>query len=885
MDIEKVKENVRKMAAQNAPMEDIDGYIKAAGYTVDEIRLFKPLPQLAPREKARVYSPLEKAMYTGRAAAEGLTLGLGDVLAGATNIGANLSAKALRSMGIGGEGVTMLDKATGRIIKPQAGESGVKKQSIAELFKEGRRDFVNEQKNFAKEHPILNGLGEAAGGILPGAMGAAKFAGVKAINKFGKLGHSIASGVIGGGTYGFGAGLTENPDKFTPGQAVKGLIVGAGLGGGAGAGVYGMAKAGSKAGNFFFNRGGRAYNYLNNASGGILDESVKKAIPFVDMSNKKGLRIISGANLVDDEASEILNNYGNKRMQQHKVNSENMIDKVFGQKGYEATLKDVQTSGKAMYDQFYDRAMQKGVIKIDWDPDLLRFLKEVRNNKDIASAINKYPDNHMRVLDQIKQAIDARIEKLKAHEGGLGVANLEALKSRLLKQMDGQNQYYRIARQIFERGKTFERGAQKGRKIFENPYSDIAENYKNMGRNGERPDFEAMRRQAAKLKGKGTAERRLADIDTQELVYNSMTEAEREGYKAGAAEKMRSLAESSNAEYENIAQKLFSLNRIRKLKAAGIDVSAIEQAAQDEIRAAQNMRNLFRGSQTAERREDIGNMLTGPLSYLKQYASAKINQLAGIKPTDIARIATDPGYAAVMRLKAQAAKGEVPFLNISGGVGTPFGGVVGPLTKREKDIYRKHIRKNLLNEARGKTFYTKNGEGIKFNKAGIGKGLSSALTTDKLLMLDHAPQISSEAIPLPFTYTKDPYIKTMAAPVSIDGRKDIALITLEGQKNKPTFFHNINPIDYWVKRYSELKKGIPSKSRWYQGKETKTPRFAHPAKESGAIPKGINSITNNGQKIKPKFNFRDFAILLQRPLNLGYNGEIIFNNLKKREDN
>lgn len=860
MDIEKVKENVRKMAAQNAPMEDIDGYIKAAGYTVDEIRLFKPLPKLAPREETRVYSPLEKAMYTGRAAAEGLTLGLGDVLAGATNIGANLSAKALRSMGIGGEGVTMRDKATGRIIKPQAGESGVKKQSIAELFKEGRRDFVNEQKDFAKVHPILNGFGEAAGGMLPGAMGAAKFAGVKAINKLGKLGHSIASGVIGGGTYGFGAGLTENPDKFTPGQAVKGLIIGAGLGGGAGAGVYAMAKAGSKAGNFFFNRGGRAYNYLNNASGGILDESVKKEIPFVDMSNKKGLRIISGANLVDDEASEILNNYGNKRMQQHKVNTENMIDKVFGQKGYEATLKDVQTSGKAMYDQLYDRAMQKGVIKIDWDPDLLRFLKEVRNNKDIASAINKYPDNHMRVLDQIKQAIDARIERLKAHEGGLGVANLEALKSRLLKQMDGQNQYYRIARQIFERGKTFERGAQKGRKIFENPYSDIAENYKNMGRSGERPDFEAMRRQAAKLKGKGAAERRLADIDSQELVYNSMTEAEREGYKAGAAEKMRSLAESSNAEYENIAQKLFSLNRIRKLKAAGIDVSAIEQAAQEEIRAAQNMRNLFRGSQTAERSEDIGNMLTGPLSYLKKYAAGKINQLTGIKPTDIARIATDPGYAALMRLKAQAAKGEVPFLNISGGVGTPFGGVVGPLTRREKDIYRGYIKNNLTNDVRGKTLYNPTiNKNIPFNKRSINKSINSSADLTKLNMLENIPQVVEKG--RYFTVQKNDDIGNiynyLATPVDINGKRNIAISTLKNGN-----FYNVNPLHYYNKKAFTL-----------------TPRH-----KLGNV-KANNNITNNGQKIKPKFNFRDFAILLQRPLNLGYNGEIIFNNLKKREDN
>lgn len=52
MNIEQVKENVRKMALQNAPMEDIDGYIEAAGYTVDEIRRYKPLSEFAPREEA-----------------------------------------------------------------------------------------------------------------------------------------------------------------------------------------------------------------------------------------------------------------------------------------------------------------------------------------------------------------------------------------------------------------------------------------------------------------------------------------------------------------------------------------------------------------------------------------------------------------------------------------------------------------------------------------------------------------------------------------------------------------------------------------------------------------------------------------------------------------
>lgn len=68
--------------------------------------------------------------------------------------------------------------------------------------------------------------------------------------------------------------------------------------------------------------------------------------------------------------------------------------------------------------------------------------------------------------------------------GGLGVANLQGLKERLLKQVDKQNQYYRIARQVFEREKLFERGAQKGAKIFEDSAGDIAQKVNDMGRAG-----------------------------------------------------------------------------------------------------------------------------------------------------------------------------------------------------------------------------------------------------------------------------------------------------------------------------------------------------------------------------------------------------------------
>jgi hypothetical protein len=41
-DLARIKRNVAKMAAQNAPVEDIDGYIASEGVTVDDVRNFKP---------------------------------------------------------------------------------------------------------------------------------------------------------------------------------------------------------------------------------------------------------------------------------------------------------------------------------------------------------------------------------------------------------------------------------------------------------------------------------------------------------------------------------------------------------------------------------------------------------------------------------------------------------------------------------------------------------------------------------------------------------------------------------------------------------------------------------------------------------------------------
>ncbi|UXN74510.1 hypothetical protein N8D56_05050 [Devosia sp. A8/3-2] len=43
-DLARIKRNVARMAAQNAPEADIDGYIASEGVTVDQVRDFRPEP-------------------------------------------------------------------------------------------------------------------------------------------------------------------------------------------------------------------------------------------------------------------------------------------------------------------------------------------------------------------------------------------------------------------------------------------------------------------------------------------------------------------------------------------------------------------------------------------------------------------------------------------------------------------------------------------------------------------------------------------------------------------------------------------------------------------------------------------------------------------------
>jgi len=51
-DLARIKRNVAKMASQDAPIEDIDGYIASEGVSIDDVRNFSTAKVAAPTEGA-----------------------------------------------------------------------------------------------------------------------------------------------------------------------------------------------------------------------------------------------------------------------------------------------------------------------------------------------------------------------------------------------------------------------------------------------------------------------------------------------------------------------------------------------------------------------------------------------------------------------------------------------------------------------------------------------------------------------------------------------------------------------------------------------------------------------------------------------------------------
>ena len=219
-DLERIKENVAKMASQNAPEADIDGYISSEGVTIDDVKNFT----------GRTW---------GEFAQEKLTPDM-QTLPAAVAGGADMAlfgfADELKSMALAGV------------------RSGLDPQVS---YEKAYDHFVNKtrqkQEELQQENPLAYGAGQVAGAIATPlmasktAIGKGLATGVSNAASKGfvpALGATTGLGVASGGLYGVGSGTT--PEE----RAGMGLVYGGfgGIGGSAGTMVSSIAQ---RAANIF----------------------------------------------------------------------------------------------------------------------------------------------------------------------------------------------------------------------------------------------------------------------------------------------------------------------------------------------------------------------------------------------------------------------------------------------------------------------------------------------------------------------------------------------------------------------------------------------------------------------------------------------------------
>lgn len=180
-DLARIKRNVAKMAAQNAPETDIDGYIASEGVTVDDVRNFRSEgPTADPRD-----SFLGKVDAAVRGAADMATFGFADEIAAGLETG----------FGYLGDYNAELDR-----------QRGIDKSDTENRF--GYR------------------LGGQLAGAVAGPTMAAK-----------GVGQAAALGAAQGGAYGFGSGEGGVIDR------TKSAATGAMIGGAAGGALGGLGNA------------------------------------------------------------------------------------------------------------------------------------------------------------------------------------------------------------------------------------------------------------------------------------------------------------------------------------------------------------------------------------------------------------------------------------------------------------------------------------------------------------------------------------------------------------------------------------------------------------------------------------------------------------------
>lgn len=579
------------------------------------------LPRLAPNTD-RKYSDLEKAKYTLRAAGEGAALGTGDIVAGASNVLMNDLAQVTH-------GQNLKERAKGawnllRHANPLdlAGQWDLYR---SEGFKKGRKDFVQEQEEFAKAHPGLNTVGELAGGLATAAFGGAASAAKSVAGKglLRTMGQGAKEGAKWGGIFGAGNGLTADAERLSPGGAlqggISGAVLGAPLGGAFGLAGAAMGKAAKTGKKWIANYKNKDYNTLAKAAGEEeINRSIMQREALLDNAGEELMRQAERAKLKKPEAAQILRDYGEERLGQQRSTLEHAIDDQFGNLGYSQRLEKMDIARKAEDGPLYQRAILgedgEGVLldKMRLTRDEMDYVEKVYKTTGMKNATRGLPYNHMRVLDYAKQLMDSDISRAVRNEDGTKVANLEALKNGFLTKIDAQNPVYKRARSVFERYERLKDAMSKGKRI-----------------------------------NSGSISERRFDLD-------GMSEKEKQYYTYGAREKLLENFNNFKSGKGNLTKKVFDQNTLQRLKLLPLkDRAALEKTVARESRAAENINRLLGGSQTAEREQSMGKLATNPRGSAVNWLSDKIDQiLMQADPQEVAKMLTDPGYLAAKRWQA-----------------------------------------------------------------------------------------------------------------------------------------------------------------------------------------------------------------------------------------
>lgn len=757
---------------------------------------------------------MEKAEGVAGKMAEGLTFGLGDIVAGATNIPANIAA--------------------GNFKNP------------VKLFKEGRRDFISSQNKFSKQNPNLAMAAEVAGGLLTGVGGASKVAGAKALSKLGKVGQSVVTGAAGGAAYGAGSGLTADEDKLSLANALKQGAAGAVVGGGFGAATpfigRGANIALNKADDLRRAISGKTALALIRKKGGqeAIDAAVRGNIPLLDIIPSRGANLGKIAKRANDEAADILDPFIERKYAAQGADLTRIIKKASPKTGLQSA-DEFLASKRALSEQAYKPLEAlKPLTDVDVsNPHVRRAIDIVRRN---IPEYRKLQSNDFKVLNEAKKILDIQTRgvALSGDEATLKYWRDKA-RHKLIDDMDAA-----IAKNIH--GVEYDFSAGIPEITSEMMYSKTPYKYL-LGQYGDL--LSAEKALAAGREFLNT------DPELVAKMFQGAGPAEQEAMKIGLADAllMQSRKSSVDGSTRNVASNLVGSEQNKQIfrHILGKQADGFINDLSSMAKANKNYGIVSRGSDTAENLENIRNTknivsraggdILGMIGEGIETLGARTNKK---RQLDIATLLTNP--EALKKALAEESSRKALF-NINpvdlSGAGGSFANIPGPLTSSEKDIYRKTVKKNLLDNLRGSSVNTADGKNVAFGRAGIDKAIGSSNNGNKIKMLENIPEILKKSVQYYPSITKDrTKFDYMAAPINIDGRSKNALATLRNN-----YFYNVNDLDWATKR--KLQRVV--------------------AETSGSQAEAsTNSLPNKSKKIKT--SIADFLILSARPFNTGRTG-------------